>query len=68
MKQPVAGYNNLYKDPETGLIVNRETVERQRYRVAKQQAMMNIDSQYQIAVLKQELTDIKSLLQQLVNK
>lgn len=68
MKQPVAGYNNLYKDPETGLIVNRESVERERYRIAKQQAIMNIDAQYQISMLKQELNELKSLLQQLVNK
>lgn len=68
MKQPVAGYNNLYKDPQTGLIVNRETIERQRYRIAKQQAIMNIDSQYQISMLKQEINELKLLLQQLVNK
>jgi hypothetical protein len=68
MKQPVAGYNNLYKDPQTGVIVNRETVDRQRYRIAKQQAMMNIDAQYQISMLKQELGELKTLLQQLVNK
>lgn len=68
MKQPVSGYNNLYKDPQTGVIVNRETVDRERYRIAKQQAIMNIDAQYQISVLKQELSDLKSLLQQLINK
>lgn len=68
MKQPVAGYNNLYKDPQTGIIVNRETVERERYRIAKQQAIMNIDAQHQIAVLKQEMGEIKTLLQHLVSK
>ncbi|AEC52958.1 hypothetical cyanophage protein [Synechococcus phage S-CRM01] len=68
MKQPVAGYNNLYKDSQTGVIVNRESVERERYRIARQQARMNIDSRHQIAVLKQEIDEIKSLLQQLINK
>lgn len=68
MKQPVAGYNNLYKDLQTGVIVNRENVERERYRIAKQQAIMNIDAQYQISILKQELDDIKTLLLQMVNK
>lgn len=68
MKQPVAGYNNLFKDSDTGVIVNRESVDRSRYHVAKHQAMMNIDSQYQISVLKQEINEIKSLLQQLVSK
>jgi hypothetical protein len=68
MKYPVAGYSNLYKDPQTGLIVNRESIERQRYRIAKQQALMNIDSQYQIEMLKQEVNELKTFLQQLVNK
>jgi hypothetical protein len=68
MKQPVAGYNNLFKDSQTGVIVSRDSVERERYRIARQQAKMNIDSQHQIAVLKQEINEIKSLLQQLIEK
>lgn len=68
MKQPVAGYSNLYKDTETGVIVNRETVERQRYRIAKQQAMMNVDAQYQIHAIKQEINELKELIKQMVNK
>jgi hypothetical protein len=68
MKHPVVGYNNLYKDAQTGLIVNRESVDRERYRIARQQAMMNIDSQYQISAMKSELNEIKALLHQLINK
>ena len=78
MKSKVDGHNNLYKDDKTGVITNRETSERQRYRLAKQQALMNLSSQGEIAELKKELKDlsslrdemdeIKGLLHQLLNK
>ena len=78
MKSKVDGHNNLYKDNKTGVITNRETSERQRYRLAKQQALMNLSSRDEIADLKKELKDlsslrdemdeIKGLLHQLLNK
>lgn len=78
MKQPVEGYQNFYKDPQTGVIVNRETTERSRYRIAKAQAMNNIESQYEISELKREvkslsgvkdeIEEIKELLKELLRK
>ena len=68
MKNRVDGHPNLYKDKESGVIVNRETTDRARYRLAKQQAQMNVDSQEELSALRGEIDEIKSLLHQLINK
>tara|TARA_Y100001937_G_C6948106_1_gene253385 strand:- start:313 stop:519 length:207 start_codon:yes stop_codon:yes gene_type:complete len=68
MKQPVEGHPNLYKDPETGVIVNRESSERARYRLAKEQAKMNRLNSAELETLRDEMDEIKSLLKQLLNK
>ena len=68
MKSKVEGHDNLYKDPQTGVIVNRGNVERDRYRIAKQQALETKQSQHEIARLSNEISEIKSLLHQLLNK
>lgn len=68
MKKAVAGYNNLYKDVDSGVIVNRESIDRQRYKILKRQSINNMDTQYEIASLKQELNEIKELLHQLLVK
>lgn len=68
MKAKVEGHVNIYKDIETGVIVNRESSDRSKYRIAKQQARMSQDSQTEIARLSKEIDEIKSLLKQLVNK
>ena len=68
MKNKVEGYSSIYKDPDSGVIVNRENTDRSRYRLAKQQAQMTNDSQHEIAHLKSEINEIKSLLHQLLNK
>ena len=68
MKARVEGHDHLYKDPETGVIVNRSFVERDRYRIAKQQALETKASQVEIARLSNEINEIKSLLHQLLNK
>jgi hypothetical protein len=68
MKQKVSGYDNIYKDPKTGVIVNRSSVDRDRYRIAKQQALESKASQSEIRRLSNELNEIKSLLHQLINK
>ena len=68
MKSKVEGHDNLYKDPQTGVIVNRGGVERERYRIAKQQALEAKASQREIARLSNEISEIKSLLHQLLNK
>ena len=78
MKHQVEGHTNLYKDPDSGVIVNRDTSDRQRYRIAKQQAKMNVDSKGEISELRrevnklshlrEEMDEIKSLLKQILNK
>ena len=68
MKQPVEGHPNLYKDADTGVIVNRENSERQRYRLAKQQAQANQQNSIELENLRNEMDEIKSLLKQLLNK
>jgi len=66
MKHKVEGHDSLYKDSSTHLIVNRNTSERDRYRIAKQQALKNMESQQEISELKDEMKEIKSLLKQIL--
>ena len=68
MKQPVEGHPNLYKDSETGVIVNRESSERSRYRLARDQARQNQQNSLDLDELRDEMDEIKSLLKQLLNK
>ena len=68
MKSRVEGHSNLYKDTNSGVIVNRETTDRSRYRLAKHHASLTSNSEHEIAHLKSEINEIKSLLQQLLNK
>ncbi|QBP06144.1 hypothetical protein [Synechococcus phage S-B68] len=78
MKHRVEGHQNLYKDLDTGVIVNRESTERQKYRLAKQQARQVLETQDEISdlkeeikelsSLKEEMDEIKTLLKQLLNK
>lgn len=68
MKQKVSGYDSIYKDSQSGLIVNRASVDRDRYRIAKQQALESKASQSEIRRLSNEIDEIKSLLLQLINK
>ena len=62
----VDGYNGIYKDPDSGVIINRGSSDRDRYKLAKQQAIKNMESHDEIQSLKSELNEIKSLLKQLI--
>jgi len=62
----VDGYSGIYKDSESGVIVNRGSSDRDRYKLAKQQAIKNMESQDEIQNLKSELNEIKTLLKQLI--
>ena len=62
----VDGYSGIYKDSETGMIVNRGSSDRDRYKLAKQQSIKNMESQDEIQNLKSELNEIKNLLKQLI--
>ena len=68
MKNRVEGHQNLYKDKETGVIVNRETSDRSRYRLAKEQALQNIESQQELSAMRREMDELKSLIKELLNK
>ena len=60
-KKKVEGHPNIYKDTETGVIVNRGSTERARYRVAKHQATQTFEQGCEIDELKRDLNDLKSL-------
>lgn len=64
----VEGHDGLYKNIETGVINNRSSSDRERYRIAKQQALQNIESQEEIQNLKDEIGEIKQLLHLLISK
>ena len=67
MKNRVEGYSNVFKDENSGVITNNNNSDRERYRLAKDQARKNMESQEEIKELKEELGDIKTLLKQLIN-
>ena len=68
MKKRVQGHDHLYKDADTGVICNRSAVDRERYKIAKQQALETKASQQEISRLSNEIDEIKSLLYQLLQK
>ena len=68
MKHKVDGHQNLYKDIGSGVISNRESSDRARYRMAKQQALRSLDTEYEISSLRREMDEIKSLLHQILKK
>ena len=68
MKNRVEGHPDLYKDSNSGVINNRSNSDRLRYRQAKRQAEMTNESRLEIDELKNEITEIKTLLHQILNK
>ena len=67
MKHPVEGHPNLVKDMSTGVISNLASGERERYRIAKNQARMNQNNSEELKTIRNEIDEIKSLLKQLLN-
>ena len=59
------GYDGLYKDDDSGVIYNRSETERSKYRQMKQQAALNISAQTEIAELKSDLDELKTLIYKL---
>jgi len=62
---PVEGHKGLYRDEETGAIVNCDINEYNRYIALKNQ---RINQKKEIENLKNELSDIKDLLHKLINE
>jgi hypothetical protein len=61
----VSGYAELYKDAETGVIINKASTDRDRYRIAKENALKSVNQGSEIQRLSDEISEIKSLLHQL---
>lgn len=68
MKTQVDGFSHIYKDQDTGVIVNRECTERSRYQIAKRTARLNHDNQEEISSLRREMDEIKSMIKQLLDR
>ena len=68
MKSQVEGHPNLYKDTDSGVIVNRAVTDRERYQIAKQQSRASMNTEQELSSLRGEIDEIKSLLKQLINK
>ncbi len=78
MKYKVEGQPNLYKDSDSGVIDNRESTDRSRYRLARQQALKSLETETEmeqikrevseLSSLKEEMSEVKDLLKQLLNK
>lgn len=65
MKIPVKGYPNLYRDDQTGAIINRDSTGYDQYMIAKNRK----NSQRQeIDELKKDVGEIKSILQEILNE
>ena len=67
MKNRVDGYQSLFKDVDSGVIVNREDSDRSRYQTAKRQAHQNLQSQRELSEVRQELDEIKGMLRKILN-
>tara|TARA_Y100001970_G_scaffold241641_1_gene305371 strand:+ start:1233 stop:1433 length:201 start_codon:yes stop_codon:yes gene_type:complete len=61
---PVEGHKNLFRDPETGAIINNNMNEYSNYRMDRKRKM---DQKAELDEMKRDIDEIKSLLKQLVN-
>jgi hypothetical protein len=68
MKKKCDGYDGLYRDDESGVISNRSSDDRSKYRQMKQQASLNMNAQTEISQLKSDIDELKSLVHQLIQK
>lgn len=65
MKIPVKGYPNLYRDDQTGAIINCDSTSYSQYMLARNKK----DSQRkEIDELKKDVGEIKSILQEILNE
>ena len=59
------GFDGLYKDDASGVIHNKSDNERTKYQQMKRQATLNISAQTEIAELKSDIDELKTLLYKL---
>ena len=68
MKKRVEGQPHIVKDMDTGIIEVENSSDRRRYQIQKENAIKALKAQEDIKNLKSELSEIKDLLKQLVQK
>ena len=61
---PVEGHKNLFRDPETGAILDNDTTAYSQH-ISKRNR--KLDEKAELDEMKKDIDEIKSLLQQLVN-
>ena len=61
---PIEGHKNLYRDENTGAILNTDNIEYNNYLKLKNE---KLKQKNEIDNLKKELSEIKSLLKELIN-
>ena len=61
---PIEGHKNLYRDENTGAILNADNIEYNNYLKLRNE---KLKQKSEIDNLKKELTEIKSLLKELIN-
>jgi len=62
---PIEGFPNLFRDENSGAIVNCDTIEYQNYSKMKQN---RLKEKREIENLKSEVSEIKNLLMELINE
>ena len=62
---PIEGHNNLFRDESSGAIVNSDTIEYNQYIRMKKERQKQKD---EIAELKSDVQQIKTLLMELINE
>jgi len=65
MKIPVEGQPGLYRDSETGAIINSSSGEFSSYEQAKK---IKLKEKEEIQNIKNELSELKGMMKELVNK
>ena len=61
---PIEGHNNLFRDEDSGAVVNRDTYEYTQYIRMKSERQRQKD---EIKELKKDVHEIKTLLMELIN-
>lgn len=61
---PIEGHKNLYRDENTGAILNADNIEYNNYLKLRDE---KLKQKNEIDNLKKELSEIKSLLKELIN-
>jgi uncharacterized protein YlxW (UPF0749 family) len=65
-QQRCEGYEGFYKDDKSEVITQRNPTDRERYRLMKRTHALNSEAQHQVAELKSEINELKSLVKQLL--